>query len=105
MATVLQDVMLARARGLAEGRFARPPHVETWPRWPAAAAGVLTHGACTYYPLRLTPPSAPRSRFPLTNPVVRSRLRASSASRQRRDLRKSVRRVGIEPTTRWLGVV
>jgi hypothetical protein len=48
--------------------------------------------------------SGPRSRFPLTNPVVRSRLRAPSAGRQSCHLRKPVRRVGVEPTTRWLGV-
>jgi hypothetical protein len=48
--------------------------------------------------------TARRSRFPLTNPVVRSRLRAPVVGRQGCDLRKLVRRVGIEPTTRWLGV-
>ena len=42
--------------------------------------------------------------FPLTNPVVRSRLTASAACRQAHGLRELVRRVGIEPTTRWLGV-
>ncbi len=45
-----------------------------------------------------------RSRFPITYPVVRSPLIAPSAGRQGCDLRKLVRRVGIEPTTRWLGV-
>ena len=53
-----------------------------------AAAAVLPH----------------RAWFPLTNPVVRSRPRTQVAEQQGCDLRKVVRRVGVEPTTRWLGV-
>ena len=64
---------------------------------------VLTYGACTC-PRRPGRQMAPRSWFPFTNPVVRSRLRVPSAGRQGRDLRRPVRRVGIEPTTRWLRV-
>jgi hypothetical protein len=48
--------------------------------------------------------AAPRSRFSVTNLVVRSGLRPRAAGRQGRDLLKLVRRVGVEPTTRWLGV-
>jgi len=65
------------------------------------------HGAdprSLYLPSAPTLSSGPCSRISFLNKVVRSPLRAPSAGRRGCDLRKAVRRVGIEPTTRWLGV-
>ena len=77
-----------------------------------AKAGISTVADTSYQgaglaarmPQRRRRQAAPRSRFPLTNPVVRSRCSAPCAEQKAFDLRKPVRRVGIEPTTRWLGV-